>query len=205
VGAGRPNGSHRGGSAVAIRSFRRVSAWHGEHEHGETMRRSWMRRPESPSVPFRLMDPGRVRSLLCVVCVPHSARRCISHVLTAVAVLGARVACVRSWLQRSVRGAKNKRQLATQNVFPAYTSVRYTCVRDHARDINSNMSDYLFIQNLHICSVAWTAQNSPSYHLGGRYSVSACACARTVCYLSAVVAHIAFAANCQSPASGPQG
>ena len=53
-------------------------------------------------------------------------------------------------------------------------------------DINSNMSDYLFIQNLHICSVAWTAQNSPSYHLGGRYSVSACACARTVCYLSAV-------------------
>jgi hypothetical protein len=108
-------------------------------------------------------------------------------------------------LQRSVRGAKNKRQLATQNVFPAYTSVRYTCVRDHARDINSNMSDYLFIQNLHICSVAWTAPNSPSYHLGGRYSVSACACARTVCYLSAVVAHIAFAANCQSPASGPQG
>ena len=56
-------------------------------------------------------------------------------------------------------------------------------------DTNSNMSDYLFIQNLHICSVAWTAQNSPSYHLGGRYSVSACACARTVCYLSAVVAH----------------
>jgi hypothetical protein len=57
-------------------------------------------------------------------------------------------------------------------------------------DTNSNMSDYLFMQNLHICSVAWTAQNSPTYHLGGRYSVSACACARTVCYLSAVLSRL---------------
>lgn len=108
-------------------------------------------------------------------------------------------------LQRSVRGAKNKRQLATQNVFPASTTMSAIHVSVITHDTNSNMSDYLFIQNLHICSVAWTAQNSPTYHLGGRYSVSACACARTVCYLSAVAAHIAFAANCQSPASGPQG
>jgi hypothetical protein len=165
-----------------------------------------MRRPESPSVPFRLMDPGRVRSLLCVVCVPHSARRCISHVLTAVAILGARVACVRS-CSRGLSEVLKINDNWHPKTFSRLLLVSAIHVSVITHDTNSNMSDYLFIQNLHICSVAWTAQNSPSYHLGGRYSVSACACARTVCYmyLSAVVAHIAFAANCQSPASGPQG
>jgi len=144
-----------------------------------------MRRPESPSVPFRLMDPGRVRSLLCVVCVPHSARRCISHVLTAVAILGARVACVRSCSRglSEVLKINDNWQPKTFSRLLLVSAIRVSVI---THDTNSNMSDYLFIQNLHICSVAWTAQNSPSYHLGGRYSVSACACARTVCYLSAV-------------------